>query len=575
MRKLTAARQLQKLHESLYRRAHADATALGAGPEGKLLRYARDFERSLPQTFQASDSNQLIENVLRRRIVLFGDFHTFKQTQRALLRLLRDVLAHSPRPRIVLALEFLKHRYQRQLEAYMAGELSEEEFLQAVNYGREWGFPWAHYKPLVELARDHMIPVICVNSQHPGPKSLEMRDRTCARLIADACEEYPDHVVFCLIGEYHLADNHLPATLWNELAKRGMDASHPMMRILCNVDRYYFAQEAAAGHALGSTEILRLKRDFYCILNSPPWMKWQSFALWEEMRTGFPGSPGHADSPADGEDDYHDEDSFDVDFQFLGLVNTLASFMGLDINRRDLQRFHSQFSPAAEFNTEPLRHAGWTQSDVDQMVEHAALEGYYFDCRTNSLLITTVSINNLAEAAGQYLLAKASGFSEASRNDADRFCRNVLKHAAGIIASRILNPRRKTKDHAFHANYVAQTSRRRLLGYAKIRRQVSREVLQVLERFEEMMVSWESDRPSKDVTMLQKIENLSRGEVSADFGRLLGAGLYGGVMRNRVRADWIKRLFAGRLTAASPASSLVNDLVSVVHPSIQRLEEAS
>jgi hypothetical protein len=575
MKKVSAARQLQKLHESLYRRAHADATALGAGPEGKLVRYARDFERSLPSTFQRSESRHLLETILRRRIVLFGDFHTFKQTQRALLRLLRDVLAISPRPKIVLAIELLKFRYQRHLESYMAGEVSEEEFLHSVNYGKEWGFPWAHYKPLIELARDHMIPVVCVNSHHPGPRSLEMRDKTCARLLADACEEHPDHIIFCLIGEYHLADNHLPATLWNELAKRGMDAANPLMRILCNVDRYYFAQEEATGHALGSTEVLRLKRDFYCILNSPPWMKWQSFALWEEMRRGFPGSIERADSNDDTDEDHHDDDSFDVDFQFLTLVNTLASFLGIQVDRREIGRFHSQFSPAAEFNVQPLKQVGWSQQEISRMVEHAALEGYYLDCKTRTLLVTTISLNNLAEAAGQYLLAISSGFSESGRNEVDFFCRNVLKHAAGIIASKILNPRRKTKDHAFHANYIVQTSRKRLIGYAKVRRQVSREVLQALAAFESVIASWEAGRLSGDAASLRKVEKNSKGEVSADLGRVVGASLYSGVMRNRVPAEWIKRLFTARLSVSSPASSLVNDFVSVVHPVVQRLEVAS
>ncbi|NDE14408.1 hypothetical protein EBZ80_05695 [bacterium] len=563
MKKVTAARQLQKLHESLYRRAHADANALGAGPSGKLVRYAEDFERSLPRSFSRVSNSHLIETVLRRRIVLFGDFHTFKQTQRALLRLLRDVLSVTPRPKIVLALEFLKNRYQKQLESWMAGEISEEEFLQAVNYSREWGFPWNHYKPLLELARDHMMPVICVNSDHPGPRSLEMRDRTCARLLASASEDYPDHIIVCMIGEYHLADNHLPATLWNELARRDAEASTPLMRILCNVDRYYFDLEGG-GTTVSSTEVLRLKRDMYCVVNSPPWMKWQSFAIWEEMRTGFPGSVEHAETGQDGDEDHADDDAFDLDFQFLGIVQTLSSFLGLDIPKRDLAKFHSQFSPTAEFTTDPLLAAGCTKNEVSQMVERAALEGYWFDCRTRTLLITTVSINNLAEAAGQYLLALSAGFSEHGQTEMDRFSRNALKHAAGIIGSKILNPRRKTKDMAFHVNYVDQTARRRLLGYAKIRRQVSRSVLSILETFDALPGTWDGGRPSRQVSSLLQTENLSRGEVSADFGRLLGAGVYSGVMRNRVPAEWIKRLFRNRISQVNPASVLLGDFVRVV-----------
>jgi len=293
-------------------------------------------------------------------------------------------------------------------------------------------------------------------------------------------------------------------------------------------------------------------------------MKWQSFAIWEEMRTGFPGSVEHAETGQDGDEDHADDDAFDLDFQFLGIVQTLSSFLGLDIPKRDLAKFHSQFSPTAEFTTDPLLAAGCTKNEVSQMVERAALEGYWFDCRTRTLLITTVSINNLAEAAGQYLLALSAGFSEHGQTEMDRFSRNALKHAAGIIGPKILNPRRKTKDMAFHVNYVDQTARRRLLGYAKIRRQVSRSVLSILETFDALPGTWDGGRPSRQVSSLLQTENLSRGEVSADFGRLLGAGVYSGVMRNRVPAEWIKRLFRNRISQVNPASVLLGDFVRVV-----------
>lgn len=561
MRKLPPARELQKLHESLYKRAHAEASALGARPTGRLRDYAKEFERSLPRSFTRTEASHLIDSVLRRRIVLFGDFHTFKQTQRALLRLLRDVLAKSPRPKLVLAIEFLKSKYQGKLESYMAGEIAEDEFLQAVNYGREWGFPWAHYKPLIELARDHMIPVICVNSNHPGPKSLEMRDKTCARFLADAAQRYPDHIVFCMIGEYHLADSHLPATLWNELARRGIEASTPLMRVVCNVDRYYFDLENSAKPAR-STEVLRLKRDFYCILNSAPWLKWHSFAIWEEMRTGFPGAVENEQSTLDQDDDHADDDSFDVDFQFQTLTQTLATFLGLDIPKKEVARFHSQFSPAAEFSVNGLRKAGYRKVEVTHMVERAALEGYYFDCRSRTLLLTAVSINNLAEAAGQFLLALATDFSEGGSCIYEEFANNSIKHAAGIVGSKILNPRRKTKDYAFHTNYLEQTKRRRLSGYARIRRQVSRSVCDLLVSFDRFIAAAKYGKGSRLVNSVLRVESLSQGEASAEFGRMVGAALYSGVMRNRIPATWIRNLFMP-LSASSISS--VSVLMEYVH----------
>jgi uncharacterized iron-regulated protein len=45
----------------------------------------------------------------------------------------------------------------------MASEIGEEEFQRRVHYRKTWGFPWPHYKALLDFARAKGMPVHAMN----------------------------------------------------------------------------------------------------------------------------------------------------------------------------------------------------------------------------------------------------------------------------------------------------------------------------------------------------------------------------------------------------------------------------
>src|SRR5690554_2650874 len=68
---------------------------------------------------------------------------------------------HSRNPRQVLTLEQFNLDHQAALDAYLAGESGEQELIEDAN---AWDNYQASYRPLVELARDHSLPVIAANA---------------------------------------------------------------------------------------------------------------------------------------------------------------------------------------------------------------------------------------------------------------------------------------------------------------------------------------------------------------------------------------------------------------------------
>src|SRR5690606_9916573 len=80
-----ALKQLRQLQKDLYDKAYAEAHTVVAGTSRAILAYSDQFEASLPVTFERSTLTHLIETLRKRDFLLYGDFHTLRQSQRGLL----------------------------------------------------------------------------------------------------------------------------------------------------------------------------------------------------------------------------------------------------------------------------------------------------------------------------------------------------------------------------------------------------------------------------------------------------------------------------------------------------------
>lgn len=106
------------------------------------------------------------DELARADIVFLGETHIDETTHRVELGVFEAMIER--RGEVVLGMEMFERDAQGPLDAYLAGRITEEAFLEAAN-------PWSNYRtsyrPLVELARKNSLPVIASNF----PRSLRMR----------------------------------------------------------------------------------------------------------------------------------------------------------------------------------------------------------------------------------------------------------------------------------------------------------------------------------------------------------------------------------------------------------------
>lgn len=530
-----APNQLKQFQRTLYEKAYQEAHSFPALSTASIKKYAGKYYKSLPQNYQRATLGNILNDLDQSTVLLYGDFHTLKQAQRGLLRILRDYIRLFPQRRIVLALEMFKAKDQAHLNAYANGLISEEELLQETRYSQEWGFPWDHYRGLIDFALEHDIPFVGVNTDAGGRDKLQKRDEYSADIIQRLHRQDPERLIVCMIGEFHLADEHLPMQLQKNANSKSQQMK--MLRIVTNVDDYYFREPYH--QTSPNTEYLQLKGDLYCILNTPPWIKWQSFILWEEMRNI--GSLNPDDFDDDGSDIYTEE-SFDLEYRILTLIKNLASFLNIPSSAVDFSRFSAYYQPDQETFNELIEKYDLDENELHIIVERASMDGFYYISRANAFIINDISLNNLAEVSGIFLFNSLNTISD--ENDGDQFYFRILEYAAGMIASKILNPRRKGADIWSYRKFIAASSRRRLIGHAKTKRDAAKRLISFHEWISKKSLL--AQTPQKPLPSTVRADHQFHYEISCTLGRILGFTLYTKVMRQAVGHDFIRDILQPR-----------------------------
>lgn len=218
-----------------------------------------------PRPVAAGD---LFDRLARRPVLLLGERHDSAAHHRWQLATLQAL--QTRRPGLSLGLEMVPRRRQPVLDRWVAGELEERAFLEALDWPAIWGYDADLYLPILRFARDRRVPLLALNVERllvrrvraegfaavpaseregvgqPAPASAAYRaqlhwlwrqhpfvpssgqrrpgledpsfgrfvegqqvwDRAMAEAIADRRRLHPGALVVALIGNGHLAGGH-------------------------------------------------------------------------------------------------------------------------------------------------------------------------------------------------------------------------------------------------------------------------------------------------------------------------------------------------------------------------------
>ncbi len=105
--------------------------------------------------------DNIISELATDRVVYVGEAHTTYGHHLSQLEVIRRL--HEIDPNIAIGMEFFQQPFQHYLDDYIAGNLDEKEMLRKTEYYIRWAYDYRHYKPILDYAREHGIPLIALN----------------------------------------------------------------------------------------------------------------------------------------------------------------------------------------------------------------------------------------------------------------------------------------------------------------------------------------------------------------------------------------------------------------------------
>jgi hypothetical protein len=308
-----------KTRVDLFRQVRGEVMKrLGSEPE-EIRQWSRVYEREFKKKWRVANKAELLNAIEASDIVYGGDFHALGQAQRTHLKILRAISDERP---LILGLECFSIKSQRWLDLFSKGDLSLEALRVRTHWDTEWGFPWENYRPLLELARKRGFKLLALNSTNSAHSlqrnlvpitrdELEQREMRAAKRIREAYVGSPGSLLYVIFGDLHLAQAHLPAMVRSQMKRVNI---HDLI-VHLNSERLYF-QLAQQGLEL-AVDVLRLSENQFCVMSSPPWVKWQSYLLFLEQQID-----------TDLDDETGDE--FDPTDQVANLVRLVVRDLNLD-----------------------------------------------------------------------------------------------------------------------------------------------------------------------------------------------------------------------------------------------------
>ena len=118
---------------------------------------------------QLADYDKMLADLAQADVVLFGEQHNDALAHWLELQVAKDLLRLKKPGQLVLGLEMFERDVQPLVAQYAAGTLADSAFERQA---RPWPNYATDYRPLLQLARAHSVPIIATNAPRPYARAV-------------------------------------------------------------------------------------------------------------------------------------------------------------------------------------------------------------------------------------------------------------------------------------------------------------------------------------------------------------------------------------------------------------------
>ena len=114
------------------------------------------------ETGKAISFDELIDQLGSADVVFIGEVHDNPEHHLIQVQILQALMSrYGP---VTVAMEFFQEPQQSVIDRYMGGDLTEEVFLEDVDWKKTWGFDYHFYRPLVLLTKEKGGRILAINT---------------------------------------------------------------------------------------------------------------------------------------------------------------------------------------------------------------------------------------------------------------------------------------------------------------------------------------------------------------------------------------------------------------------------
>jgi hypothetical protein len=503
--------------------------SLGYNPGVEI--YKKEYRRYLKDYEEVSNKTHLIRKALAADLIFHGDYHTLKQSQHSVLHIIREIQGKRD---IIMCLEMFYGSDQKYVDSFMSGELSESSFLDKIDYAKKWPFHWSNSSPIIFFCQENGIPILGINTEineGKGISGLRKRDRYSARIIAKAFIRNPGKLIYVVSGDLHVAPNHLPKNVEQLLEQ--LEEPGKIFIIFQNAENLYWK---LCSQGLEESDVLRISENIYCVMNTMPANKIQSYLNWLEYSEDA-YFPVHRDWELD---DFEQSRA-----TVHEMVHTLASILNLEFPSDALHKLTLYYPDNLYFmeliqNRPELKGQLRLVKDKIKRGEGFLLEYEHSGENAYLVYLANSSINMATEEACHFLNAVLRGPLRRPISPFDHFYRNVITECLGFFGSKFLNEKRQAQSENSIRRFLGKVKRGEYKKTDQESIQVSKYILQYF------YLQRKTTDPTEYIKKFH-IQYKSRSAISRIFstqlGYMLGNKLYYAVKRGKFSIGRIREIF--------------------------------
>jgi uncharacterized iron-regulated protein len=113
------------------------------------------------QPQKVANIDDIITGILNKPVIYVGERHTSYEDHKVQLRIIRSL--YEKGRAFAIGMEMFQKPFQKYIDDYLSGVISEREFLKKTQYFKRWQFDYQMYREIIEYAKAHSIPVIALN----------------------------------------------------------------------------------------------------------------------------------------------------------------------------------------------------------------------------------------------------------------------------------------------------------------------------------------------------------------------------------------------------------------------------